>query len=660
MNDYSPPKFSYAPKLFLDQIIIDPENERQTTNEISFYGLVASVRRKGVITPVGVEIIPDGTYKAIYGNRRILAAKEAGLRMIKAKIYSDLTPELRLEMQIAENATKERIPLEETAENLWDYYKFRIELESGGEYTVENLDQYGHYDDLPQESREIYPAAKLAGRIGFSERILFRAFNYVHLHPEIKRKVVEGEVSYNFAQELGRIPEQKEQLSFLERVLAGQKDPANPDRITNRDQLSVAVSIYLRQKTQTDQFALQVSSVTREEDFSFRKEINLAARTLGNFGVLAEIDPEFRRTPLLVQGRVYQLKDLLERNKPELDLITRLLTEQPQYAAVIESLDHTRRSIFSQLFERRAKGSNGAGIGSEITEDYIRVPINLVHPDLTQPRKTFDPKKLEELAKTIRRVGLLQPPLVKLLPDGTYQLIVGHRRTAAARLAGLTEIEVLVAEMEPKTCREIQYEEDIYEKVILSERAESLYRLFCLKRHSRQDYTLKDFAEENSSLGTTTILKAITFAGLDKKVKLMHSRGLLGYSTAVAIAKEWESYQKEGKAGNGEETGNEDKESWIMDWAIEASLTGYNAETLRRKVFDSLHQLTFEDYVPDLFGGETGKRKGRRHLAFRKVFDSLQILPAIAKTLEKRVERETLTAIEEWRRKRVYLGELGS
>ena len=658
MNDYSPPKFSYVPKLSLNQILIDPENERQTTNEISFYGLVASVRRKGVITPVGVELLPDDSYKAIYGNRRILAAKEAGLDTIKAKIYFNLTSEQRLEMQIAENATKEGIPLEETAENLWDYYKFRIEQESGGEYTTEDLDRYGDYEDLPKESREIYPAAKLAERIGFSERILFRAFNYVHLDIKIKRMVGEGEISYNFAQELGRIPEQEEQLLFLERVLAGQKDRTNPERITNRDQLSEAVTIYLRQKTQTNQFALQVSSATREEDSSFRKEINLAARTLGNFGVLTEIDPELRKTSFRIQGQEYQLKGLLERNRPGIELVTRLLADQPQYAAVIDSLERTRKSIFSQLFNGKANGPNSTEIGIEMAEDYICILLDKIHPDLTQPRQTFDSVTLENLADTIRRTGLLQPPLGKPLPDGTYQLIVGHRRTAAARLAGLTEIEVLVAEIEPKTCREIQYEEDIYERVILSERAESLYRLFCLKRHSRPDYTLENFVEEHSSLGTTTILNAITFASLDRKVKLMHSRGLLGYSTAVAIAKEWESYQKDSKADKEEGRSAEEKESWILDWAIEASLAGYNAETLRRKVYDSQHQLTFEDYVPDLFGGETGKRKGRRHLAVKKVFDSLLMLPAIGEKMEKRVERETLTAIEEWRRKAVWLEKL--
>lgn len=643
------PRYAYSPKLGLDNIIIDKENERQTTNEISFYGLVASVRRKGVITPVGVEQLPDGSYKAIYGNRRVLATKEAGLKTIKAKIYSGLTPEQRLEMQIAENATKERIPLEETAENLWDYYKFRLEQESGGKYTVENLDQYEHYDDLPPEVRGIYPAVKLAERIGFSERILFRAFNYVHLHPEIKRKVKEKEISYNFAQELGRIPDQDEQLSFLERVLAGQKDPDNPDRITNRDQLSEAVTIYLKQKTQPTSFSLQVPSAPIKEDSFLRKEINLMAKTLGNFGVLAEIDPDLRKTLIQIQWRKYRLKDLIEESRPELDLVTRLLAEQPQYIAVIESLDSTRRSIFSQLFNEKTDGSNEVGISSDIAPVYTNMPINLIHPDLTQPRKTFDAKKLEDLAQTIRRVGLLQPPLVKPLPDGTYQLVVGHRRTAAARLAGLAEIDVLVAEMDPKTCREIQYEEDIYERVILSERAESLYRLFCLKRNSRSGYTLEDFAKENSSLGTTTIFNAITFAGLDKKVKLMHSRGLLGYSTAVAIAKEGESYQRESKADE------EERDSWMLDWAIEASLEGYNAETLRRKVFESLHQLTFEDYVPDLFGGESGKRRGRRHLAVRKLFDSLQIVPVIAKALEKKVERETLTAIEEFRRKAIFL-----
>ena len=64
-----------------------------------------------------------------------------------------------------------------------------------------------------------------------------------------------------------------------------------------------------------------------------------------------------------------------------------------------------------------------------------------------QPRKTFSEESLSELADSIREHGVLQPLLVRLMPDGSYRLVAGERRFRAARLAGLYEVPVTVREM---------------------------------------------------------------------------------------------------------------------------------------------------------------------------------------------------------------------
>ena len=71
------------------------------------------------------------------------------------------------------------------------------------------------------------------------------------------------------------------------------------------------------------------------------------------------------------------------------------------------------------------------------------VDIYMVEPDRNQPRKTFDAEKLQELADSVKQYGVLQPLLVQKEPD-YYRIIAGERRWRAARLAGLTEIPIIV------------------------------------------------------------------------------------------------------------------------------------------------------------------------------------------------------------------------
>ena len=75
-----------------------------------------------------------------------------------------------------------------------------------------------------------------------------------------------------------------------------------------------------------------------------------------------------------------------------------------------------------------------------------RIRVNAIVPNPRQPRGDFDQQGLEELAHSLRQVGMLQPVLVRPLEGGRYELIAGERRTRAARLAGLEEIPAVVRE----------------------------------------------------------------------------------------------------------------------------------------------------------------------------------------------------------------------
>jgi ParB family transcriptional regulator, chromosome partitioning protein len=72
------------------------------------------------------------------------------------------------------------------------------------------------------------------------------------------------------------------------------------------------------------------------------------------------------------------------------------------------------------------------------------VPLDAIAPNPGQPRKQFDSDALQALADSIRERGVLQPPVVRDLGEGHYELIAGERRARASRLAGLSEIEVIL------------------------------------------------------------------------------------------------------------------------------------------------------------------------------------------------------------------------
>ena len=79
-----------------------------------------------------------------------------------------------------------------------------------------------------------------------------------------------------------------------------------------------------------------------------------------------------------------------------------------------------------------------------VTANRDEVDLNNISANPKQPRTAFDEDQLTELALSIKEVGLLQPPVVRSIGNGKYQLIMGERRFRAAKLAGLKSIPVII------------------------------------------------------------------------------------------------------------------------------------------------------------------------------------------------------------------------
>ena len=94
-------------------------------------------------------------------------------------------------------------------------------------------------------------------------------------------------------------------------------------------------------------------------------------------------------------------------------------------------------------------------------EGAVSLPLQKIEPNPLQPRKTFDPDELASLAESIRMHGIIQPLTVRKLPSGFYQIIAGERRWRAARLAGLSDVPVVIIEADDKKAMELALIENL-------------------------------------------------------------------------------------------------------------------------------------------------------------------------------------------------------
>ena len=93
--------------------------------------------------------------------------------------------------------------------------------------------------------------------------------------------------------------------------------------------------------------------------------------------------------------------------------------------------------------------------------DVLLIPADLIEPNPFQPRLSFDQEALEELAESIRTLGLIQPITVRRKADGRYQIISGERRFRASRLAGMNMIPAYIRDTNDQGMLEMAIVENI-------------------------------------------------------------------------------------------------------------------------------------------------------------------------------------------------------
>jgi len=97
------------------------------------------------------------------------------------------------------------------------------------------------------------------------------------------------------------------------------------------------------------------------------------------------------------------------------------------------------------------------------TEPGAMIPLELIHLPEQQPRRYFDPQKLEQLTQSIREHGILEPLLVRPHPEdkGKYELVAGERRYRSAKAAGLGEVPVVVRQLNDQEALQVAIVENL-------------------------------------------------------------------------------------------------------------------------------------------------------------------------------------------------------
>ena len=160
----------------------------------------------------------------------------------------------------------------------------------------------------------------------------------------------------------------------------------------------------------------------------------------------------------------------------------------------------------------------------------IQLSLNEIEPNRDQPRKHFDEAALSELSESIAMHGIIQPLLVRPISDGGYQLIAGERRWRASRMAGLTQVPVVIREMTDSEAMELALIENLQrEDLNPVEEAEGFKLLM-------DTYSLtQEQAAERVGKSRPAVANALRLLSLPAKVILLLKEGKLSSGHARAL-----------------------------------------------------------------------------------------------------------------------------
>ncbi len=172
----------------------------------------------------------------------------------------------------------------------------------------------------------------------------------------------------------------------------------------------------------------------------------------------------------------------------------------------------------------------GARGRQENTADILRIPVDMIEPNPYQPRMSFDQTALEELASSIRTLGLIQPVTVRRITDNRYQIISGERRYKACRLAGMTTIPAYIRDANDQGMLEMAIVENVQR-----ENLDPIELALSYQRLIDECSLTQDMLADRVGKKRATVANTIRLLKLPAKVQHDIKVGLLSAGHAKAI-----------------------------------------------------------------------------------------------------------------------------
>jgi len=272
--------------------------------------------------------------------------------------------------------------------------------------------------------------------------------------------------------------------------------------------------------------------------------------------------------------------------------------------------------------------------------DGFRAKIEDLHPNRTQPRTRFDDATLNELAQSIKDMGVLEPILVRKRPQGGgFEIVAGERRWRAAQRAGLHEVPVFVRELSESKAFEAALVENLQrEDLNPLETARAFQRLMQDHNHTQESLAQligKDRSTVANAMRLLKLPESVTDLIESKELSEGHGRALLGagdVATIVrlareAIAQQWSVRETEKRARVASAAAAQEPESGAHTKPPEKDEKNPN-------------QRDLEDRLSRTIGARVtvADRKGKGHLQI--AFANYDELDRLTKMLEARRAEE--------------------
>ena len=178
------------------------------------------------------------------------------------------------------------------------------------------------------------------------------------------------------------------------------------------------------------------------------------------------------------------------------------------------------------------------------------VPVAQIKANPNQPRREFDPTALEELAESIRQIGIIQPITVRQMEDGTYQIIAGERRWRASQMAGLSSVPAYIRTADDENMMQMALVENIQREDLNPIEIALAYQNLIERYHLTQDKLSEKVGKNRTTIANfLRLLKLpaqVQMALQNKEMDQGHARALLGLAQPTLQVKLFEEIRQQG------------------------------------------------------------------------------------------------------------------